>query len=156
MSIGTVIVPFVRKDFGVGVGIAPGEAAQAARAKVASITDAMAAALALKVPIKLILTHAARNVQHPIGCRRPIESISMTDDDDRRSRRLEERHPRSDRTKEATVRDVLGISWVRYRQRLLQIVQRRDVLEEYAVLAHRVIRMTDAGVRARASRSFAA
>ena len=83
-------------------------------------------------------------------------TIEVMNDDERAILLFEEQHPRNDRTKEAAVRDVLGISWVRYRQVLLRLVRRRDVLEEYPVVAHRVIRTTDAGVRARASRSFAA
>jgi hypothetical protein len=69
---------------------------------------------------------------------------------------FEEQHPADDRTKEAAVREVFGISWVRYRQILLRLVDRADVLEEFAVVAHRVQRAADAGVRARAARSFAA
>lgn len=77
-------------------------------------------------------------------------------DGDRALLRFEEQHPRNDRTKEAAVRDELGLSWVRYRQVLLRLVRRRDVLEEYPVVAHRVLRATDAGVRARTARTFAA
>lgn len=68
---------------------------------------------------------------------------------------FEDQHPRNDRTKEAAIRDAFGVSWVRYRQRLLQLVRRQDVLEEFPIVAHRVIRSTAVGVRGRASRSFA-
>jgi hypothetical protein len=83
-------------------------------------------------------------------------TIDAMNDDERAILMFEEQYPRNDRSKEAAVRDVLGISWVRYRQRLLQLVRRRDVLEEFPIVAHRVIRTTDAGVRARAARTFAA
>ncbi|MBA8988954.1 hypothetical protein FHW23_000186 [Curtobacterium pusillum] len=77
-------------------------------------------------------------------------------DDERAILRFEEQHPRSDRAKEAAVREVFGVSWVRYRQVLLRLVRRQGVLEEFPIVAHRVIRTTAAGVRGRASRSFAA
>ena len=68
---------------------------------------------------------------------------------------FEEQHPRNDRTKEAAIRTELSMSWVRYRQLLGRLVQRPDVLEEYAVVAHRVERATTAAVAARAQRTFA-
>ncbi|QKS21013.1 DUF3263 domain-containing protein [Curtobacterium sp. Csp1] len=77
-------------------------------------------------------------------------------DDERTILAFEEQHPRNDRGKEAAVRAELGLSWVRYRQVLLQLVRRQDVLEAFPVVAHRVIRSTEAGVRARAARTFAA
>lgn len=64
-------------------------------------------------------------------------------DDERAVLRFEEQHPRNDRTKEAAVREALGVSWVRYRQLLLRLVGREDVQ-----------RSTVCGVRARAHRSF--
>lgn len=67
---------------------------------------------------------------------------------------FEEGHPANDRGKEAAVREAFGISWVRYRQVLLRLVRRQDVLEEFAIVAHRVTRSADAAVRARAARSF--
>ncbi|WP_220036657.1 DUF3263 domain-containing protein [Curtobacterium sp. MCBD17_008] len=67
---------------------------------------------------------------------------------------FEEQHPRNDRTKEAAIRTEFSMSWVRYRQRLGRLVQRQDVLEEYAVVAHRVERATTAAVAARVRRSF--
>lgn len=67
---------------------------------------------------------------------------------------FEEQHPRNDRTKESAIRTELDMSWVRYRQMLGRLVSRPDVLEEYAVVAHRVQRSTAAGVAARARRSF--
>jgi hypothetical protein len=67
---------------------------------------------------------------------------------------FEEQHPRNDRTKEAAIRTELDMSWVRYRQVLGRLVRRPDVLEEYAVVAHRVQRATSRAVSARASRRF--
>lgn len=70
---------------------------------------------------------------------------------------FEEQYPRNDRVKEAAIRTELGMSWVRYRQVLLRLVEREDVLAAYAVVAHRVQRATAAGVRARVvGRTFAA
>jgi hypothetical protein len=68
---------------------------------------------------------------------------------------FEEQHPRNDRTKEAAIRTELDMSWVRYRQLLGRLVQRQDVLEEYAVVAHRVQRATAVGMQQRGARSFA-
>jgi len=62
---------------------------------------------------------------------------------------FEGQHPRNDRTKEAAIRTELDMSWVRYRQVLGRLVSRPDVLEEYAVVAHRVARATDDAVRLR-------
>lgn len=67
---------------------------------------------------------------------------------------FEELHPRNDRTKEADIRNELGMSWVRYRQLLGKLVQRPDVLSEFAVVAHRVQRSTDDATQQRAARSF--
>ncbi|PZE66873.1 DUF3263 domain-containing protein [Curtobacterium sp. MCBD17_021] len=68
---------------------------------------------------------------------------------------FEEQHPRNDRTKEAAIRTELDMSWVRYRQVLGRLVQRQDVLDEYAVVAHRMQRATERGVAARAAKTFA-
>lgn len=84
------------------------------------------------------------------------ETIGTMIDSERAVLAFEEQHPRNDRTKEAAIRNDLGLSWIRYRQVLLRLARRQDVLEEYPVVAHRVLRMTDAGVRARAARTFAA
>ncbi len=84
------------------------------------------------------------------------ETIGPMIDSERAVLAFEEQHPRNDRTKEAAVRNELGLSWVRYRQVLLRLVRRQDVLEEYPVVAHRVLRATDVGVRARAARTFTA
>lgn len=75
--------------------------------------------------------------------------------DERAVLAFEERYPRNDRAKEAAAREELGLSWVRYRQVLLQLVRREDVLEEYAVLAHRVERATYVSVQNRVRRRIA-
>ncbi|PYY32336.1 DUF3263 domain-containing protein [Curtobacterium sp. MCBD17_030] len=67
---------------------------------------------------------------------------------------FEEQHPRNDRVKEAAIRTELDMSWVRYRQLLGRLVARPDVLEEYAVVAHRVQRATERGAASRAARTF--
>jgi hypothetical protein len=82
------------------------------------------------------------------------ETMQPMIDSERAVLTFEEQHPRNDRSKEAAIRTELEMSWVRYRQLLGRLVQRPDVLEEYAVVAHRVQRMTAAGVTARARRSF--
>lgn len=76
-------------------------------------------------------------------------------DDERAILVFEERRPRNDRGKEAAVREVFGVSWVRYQQRLLGLVAREDVLAEFAPVAHRVQRVTAERVAARAARRFA-
>lgn len=68
---------------------------------------------------------------------------------------FEDRHPRNDRAKEAATRVELGLSWARYRQLLLQLITREDVLEEYALVAYRVRRATRASVENRVRRTFA-
>jgi hypothetical protein len=68
---------------------------------------------------------------------------------------FEDQHPRNDRVKEAAIRTEFDMSWVRYRQLLGRLVQRPDVLEEYAVIAHRVQRATERGAASRKARSFA-
>jgi hypothetical protein len=76
-------------------------------------------------------------------------------DEERTILMFEEEHPRNDRRKEAAVRDAFGVSWVRYQQRLLQLVRREDVLEEFAPVAHRVQRVTEQRTALRAARAFA-
>lgn len=68
---------------------------------------------------------------------------------------FEEQHPRNDRTKEAAIRTELGVSWVRYRQLLLRLVGRRDVVKEFPIVAHRVARVTAESVANRAARRVA-
>lgn len=75
-------------------------------------------------------------------------------DDERRILEFEEANPRDDRRKEAAIRTTFAMSWVRYRQLLVGLVQREDVLAEHAVVAHRVQRATAAGVARRAARRF--
>lgn len=75
-------------------------------------------------------------------------------DEDRQLLDFEEANPRNDRRKEAAIRTVLSMSWVRYQQRLLGLVRRADVLAEYAVVVHRVQRATAAAVDRRAARRF--
>ncbi|WIA97636.1 DUF3263 domain-containing protein [Curtobacterium sp. MCBA15_004] len=75
-------------------------------------------------------------------------------DDERRILEFEEANPRDDRQKEAAIRTGFAMSWVRYRQLLLRLVQREDVLAEHALVAHRVRRATAAGVARRAARHF--
>lgn len=67
---------------------------------------------------------------------------------------FEERHPRNDRSKEAAARTELGLSWVRYRQILLQLVQREDVIRRHPLTVHRVQRATRASVENRVRRTF--
>lgn len=76
-------------------------------------------------------------------------------DDERAILVFEEQRPRNDRSKEAAVREVFGVSWVRYQQRLLGLVAREDVVAEFASVAHRVQRVTAARTAARAARRFA-
>ncbi|MBF4597192.1 DUF3263 domain-containing protein [Curtobacterium sp. VKM Ac-2889] len=73
-------------------------------------------------------------------------------DDERKLLDFEESNPRNDRHKEAAIRAELAMSWVRYQQVLIRLVQRHDVLAEYATVAHRVARMTAAAVARRAAR----
>jgi hypothetical protein len=75
-------------------------------------------------------------------------------DDERKLMAFEEANPRNDRRKEAAIRTELAMSWIRYRQLLVRLVSRSDVLEEYASVAHRVQRATAAGVASRAARRF--
>lgn len=75
-------------------------------------------------------------------------------DDERALLTFEEQHPRGDRAKEAAVRDRFGISWVRYQQILLRLVEREDVLAEFALVSHRVKRAAATGATGRAVRSF--
>jgi hypothetical protein len=74
--------------------------------------------------------------------------------DERQILEFEEAHPRDDRRKEGAIRSELSMSWVRYRQRLLGLVVREDVLAEYAVVANRVRRATTAAVARRAAHRF--
>jgi hypothetical protein len=76
-------------------------------------------------------------------------------DDERAILRFEELRPRNDRTKEAWIRTEFGISPTRYFQRLHRLVARPDVLEEFALVAHRVQRTIDLKVALRAERRFA-
>ena len=67
---------------------------------------------------------------------------------------FEERYPRNDRSKEAAARAELGLAWVRYRQILLQLVRREDVIRSHPITVHRVERATRAGIENRARRVF--
>lgn len=73
-------------------------------------------------------------------------------DDERAILEFEEQHPRNDRTKEALIRIELAVSWVRYRQVLLRLVTRDDVVRDFPVVAHRMQRATDQSVADRAAR----
>lgn len=75
-------------------------------------------------------------------------------DDERAILAFEERHPRNDRSKEAAARTELGLSWVRYRQILLRLIERADVVEAHALTVHRVQRATRAGIENRVRRTF--
>jgi hypothetical protein len=68
---------------------------------------------------------------------------------------LEERHPRNDRTKEAIIREELGLSWVRYRQLLLRIAASDDAAREFPMVVDRVQRTTAAAVALRTARRLA-
>ncbi|MEK6310128.1 MAG: DUF3263 domain-containing protein [Curtobacterium sp.] len=76
-------------------------------------------------------------------------------DDERAILVFEETHPKNDRRKEAAVRTELGLSWVRYQQRVLGLISREDVLAEFAPVAHRVRRVTSERVALRSARRFA-
>lgn len=76
-------------------------------------------------------------------------------DDDRAILVFEETHPKNDRHKEAAVRTELGLSWVRYQQRVLGLVKREHVIAEFAPVAHRVDRLTERRTSLRAARRFA-
>lgn len=73
-------------------------------------------------------------------------------DDERAVLTFEEQHPRNDRTKEALIRTELAVSWVRYRQVLLRLIAREDVVREFPVVAHRVQRATEKSVANRVAR----
>ncbi|PZE34029.1 DUF3263 domain-containing protein [Curtobacterium sp. MCSS17_006] len=75
--------------------------------------------------------------------------------DERAVLTFEEQHPRNDRRKEAAIRTELAVSWVRYRQVLLRLTAREDVVAEFPVVAHRVQRATERALAARATRTFA-
>ena len=75
-------------------------------------------------------------------------------DNERAILAFEERYPRNDRSKEAATRVELGMSWVRYRQTLLQLIEREDVIREYPLTVHRVRRATRAAVENRVRRTF--
>lgn len=75
-------------------------------------------------------------------------------DDEHAILAFEERHPRNDRSKEAAARTELGMSWVRYRQVLLRLVEREDVVRAHPLTVHRVQRATRAGVENRVRRTF--
>lgn len=78
---------------------------------------------------------------------------AMTDDE-RKLLDFEELNPRNDRRKEGAIRTEFAMSWVRYRQLLNRLVERQDVLAEYASIAHRVTAATAAAVARRAARRF--
>lgn len=82
-------------------------------------------------------------------------TLTVMNDDERAILRFEERNPRNDRTKEAAIREMFGVSWVRYRQQLLRLVDREDVVAEFPVVAHRVQRTTHRAVAMRAGRRVA-
>lgn len=75
-------------------------------------------------------------------------------DDERELLLFEEQYPRDDRQKEAAIRGRFAMSWVRYQQRLLQLVARGDVLAAFPVVVHQVHRATDHAVAARAAKRF--
>lgn len=84
----------------------------------------------------------------------PLVMGRMTDDE-RKLLDFEEWNPRTDRRKEGTIRSELAMSWVRYRQVLIRLVRRQDVLAEYASVALRVSEATAAAaVARRAARRF--
>lgn len=83
----------------------------------------------------------------------PLMMGCMTDDE-RKLLDFEESNPRNDRRKEGAIRSELAMSWVRYRQVLIRLVRRQDVLAEYASVAHRVSEATAAAVARRAARRF--
>ncbi|MGW8430921.1 DUF3263 domain-containing protein [Curtobacterium citreum] len=74
--------------------------------------------------------------------------------DERRILEFEEGHPRHDRRKEGDIRSELSMSWVRYRQVLLGLVRRQDVVAEFPLVARRVEEATAAAVARRAARRF--
>jgi hypothetical protein len=76
-------------------------------------------------------------------------------DDERAILTFEDQHPRNDRTKEALIRNELAVSWVRYRQVLLRLVERADVAQEFPIVTHRVQRTTEQSVANRAARRVA-
>ncbi|WIA96425.1 DUF3263 domain-containing protein [Curtobacterium sp. MCBA15_004] len=75
-------------------------------------------------------------------------------DDERRILEFEESHPRYDRRKEGDIRSELSMSWVRYRQVLLGLVGRQDVVAEFPIVTRRVVEATAAAVARRAARRF--
>lgn len=84
-----------------------------------------------------------------------IEGMIMMTDDERAVLTFEEQHPRNDRQKEAAIRTELDVSWVRYRQVLLRLVAREDVVREFPIVAHRVQRATEKSAANRAARRVA-
>lgn len=85
-----------------------------------------------------------------------VASVMMTvmTDDERKVLDFEESNPRDDRRKEGTIRTEFAMSWVRYRQLLNRLVERQDVIAEYASVAHRVAAATATAVSRRADRRF--
>lgn len=73
------------------------------------------------------------------------------DDDDRALLDYENHHQPHTAAFEDDIRDQFGMSAARYYQRLGQLIRRRDVLEAYPQLVHRIERLH--GERAEARRA---
>jgi hypothetical protein len=74
--------------------------------------------------------------------------------DDEALLRFEELHPRNDGAKHEAMRRQLGLTPVRYQQRLLQVVRAADAVAAFPLVVHRVERQTARAAAARAARSF--
>jgi hypothetical protein len=74
--------------------------------------------------------------------------------DDEALLRFEEMHPRNDGAKHEAMRRQLGLTPVRYQQRLLRAIRSPEAVACYPQTVHRVERRRDAAAASRAARSF--
>jgi len=74
--------------------------------------------------------------------------------DDHALLQFEDVHPLEGGAKEDAMRRELGLTPVRYRQRLLRLVRSAEAVACYPLVVHRVERLRDRAAAARAARSF--
>lgn len=67
---------------------------------------------------------------------------------------FEETHPGAGMAKASAVRAVLGMTGARYEQRIQRLIVRRDVIEEFPMVANRRARLAEMRRRKRATRAL--
>jgi len=74
--------------------------------------------------------------------------------DDHALLQFEDAHPLEGGAKEDAMRRQLGLTPVRYQQRLLRVVRAPDAVAAFPLVVHRVERLVTRAAAARAGRSF--